>query len=155
MSAWWTRPAVRLPILLAMLAGVSAYGVPRIVHEAAGAPRPQQCSSGVRSEPASTRLDQKFWIDDGRGFGAWARSGPCDGTWYLRQTTPPPDGGRWYPTGRTVDIDCARVGAVYPGHVDYRPVSWSTWLHIRRGGWLPSIIATQVPRNSVSGLPTC
>lgn len=151
MNPWWARPAIRLPILLAILAGVAWYGVPRIVHETAGAAQPPQCNARVSSEPASTRLDQLFWIS----AGVWSRTGPCNGTWYLTQRTPPPDGGRWYPRGRMVDIDCARVGVGYPGHFDYQPVSWTTWLHIRRGGWLPSIAAWQEPRNSVTGLPTC
>jgi hypothetical protein len=140
---------------LAILVGVACYGVPRIIHETAGAAQPPQCEKRAKSEPTSNRLDQMFWIGDDNASGIWARTAPCDGTWYVRRATPPPDGGRWYPNDRTVDVDCARFGASYAGTQGNTHVIWSTWLHIRRGGWLPSIIAVQERRNAFSGLPTC
>jgi hypothetical protein len=150
----WARPPTRLAVLLTVLAVVSWYGVPRIVHQAAGAPHPQQCIASVISEPRSHRLDQSFVIDDADDTGTWARADPCDGTWYTRQRFPP-KGGRWYPNGSRVDVDCARTGASYAMTFDGRPGVWATWLHIRGGKWFPSIVSWQPPRDAFAGLPAC
>jgi hypothetical protein len=141
-----------LPILLAILAGVSAYGVPRIVHETAGAAPARRCVSRTVSEPTSRRLDQTFWIGAG-DTGTWAQADPCDGGFYTRSR--PPHGGRWYPNDLTLDIDCARAAATYTVLWPHRTELWSTWLHVRGGMWLPSAGVRQEPRDRFAGLPTC
>lgn len=151
---WWARPSARLPILLAILAGVSLYGVPRIIYETAGAAPAHRCVGRVQSEPTSTRLDQKFEISTGDA-GTWAQPDPCDGGFYTHRDSLPPHGGRWYPNDWTVDIDCARAGATYTVFWPHRTEIWSTWLHIRGGLWLPSAGSWQVPRDRLTGLPIC
>jgi hypothetical protein len=154
MTPWWAKPSRRLPILLAILAGVALYGVPRIVHKAAGAPPP--CMTQLQKEPTSPRLDQRFGIWDAFAMGVWARADPCDGTWHPYRTSPPPNGRRWFANGSTVEVDCARVGAVYNvAFTNGTRSVWDAWLHLRGGGWLPSIIAWQHARNGFTGLPVC
>jgi hypothetical protein len=153
-APWWTKPSRRLPILLAILAGVAAYGIPRIGQDAArGTAR--TCSARVRSEPRNHSGDRTYVVRDAFGTGTWAETDPCNGTWYPPDRTPP-NARRRLPNGYLVTVDCARVAAPYAVRfTSGGSATWTTWLHTRGGLWIPNVGMWQVPHDGLAGLPAC
>jgi hypothetical protein len=89
-APWWARPGARLAVLLVVLAGVAAYGVPRIVRQAAGRPGLAQCPPAMaRTVPVSEPDMAAIWALAGGfrvtrlGYGfqdldsAWTDAGPA------------------------------------------------------------------------------
>lgn len=100
--------------------------------------------------PAAT---MGFTITDSFLNGTWARTDPDNGTWYSKGNKPA-NGAYWYPNGLGVAVDCARSAATYDvrwadGHTE----TWSWWLHVTDGKWIPAAVAIDV--NANPGVANC
>lgn len=150
-APWWTRSRIRLPILLAILAGLTVYAVPRLTAPGAVAgPVREWCAAGADHEPRGRALDEYYLVEDGFQPGFYARAAPCGAGSFVTRAS------RWYRNGAVVDVDCARLADSYS--VEFRNGwhgTWRTWLHIRGGEWLMSVIADARPRNGFTALPSC
>lgn len=103
-------------------------------------------------DPATTT---GFNVEDSYLGGTWARTDPWDGTWYS-QAARPGNAAYWYPSGLGVGVDCATSAAAYPVHfLDGHQETWSTWLHVTDGKWIPAAATNQIYSDGLNGLPQC
>jgi len=128
-------------------------------------PSPTQASTGTRSpgNPPTTASSapvvagsRTFTVVDSNLGGTWSRSDPDAGGTLPAEAGKPSNGATWYANNRAVKATCFRRAASYPVHYrDGHTESWTSWLHLTDGTWVPAAVMSEIHSDSLTGISTC